>query len=208
MNTVINGILITGAQGVVGSQGVQGPVGVQGIAGIQGVSNILRNPSGRNISSAYLSFPTSQIVLSANRIYAIPFLPAYNSSYSSLSIFVAIGQPSALCKILIYNDLNSSPNNLIYESANIDCSTSGRKIVNVSGTFLAGVTYWFCVWNGTPTPTLNAIAPQSLSSIRLTTTTPISHFIRTVTFGTTTPNPFGAVTPATLSAPLIVTTLN
>lgn len=207
MNTQVNGVLITGAQGITGSQGANGAQGAQGKNGIQGVSNILPFQTGKNISSAFLCSQSAVIGLSGNVIYATPFLPAFNANYNALSIFIALGAPSALGKILIYDDLNGVPNNLLFESSNIDASTTGKKTVNTSGTFLAGVTYYLCLWISVNAVQTRATLASSVSSIRLSTNTPLTYYRRTVTYGSA-PNPFGAVQPVTSNPPLIVITLN
>lgn len=208
MNTIVNGVLITGAQGVTGSQGVTGATGAQGKNGIQGVSNILPFTTGINISSAYLCSPSAVLALNINTLYATPFLPSYDATYNSLSIFVTTGVASSSCQILIYSDLNGSPNNLLFQSAIIDCSTTGKKTVSVSGTFSAGTAYWLCIWSSANAISIRCIVTQALSSIRLSTNTPLMYLRRSVTYSTTAPNPFGAGTPVTSNAPLVVITLN
>jgi hypothetical protein len=222
--TQINGVLITGivgaqgiqgsqgatgiqgVQGLTGSTGIQGIQGAQGIQGIQGISNILPVYSGKMITSAFLFHGSASIALLANRITAVPFLPAYNVSYSALSIYVSAGVASALCKILIYDDLNGVPNNLIFSSADLDCSTTGQKVVSVSGTFLSGVTYWLCVWSST-NPSIQGFTVGSVSFLRLSTVTPVTSYTRTITYSATPPSPFGAVIVQTSNSTLVGITL-
>lgn len=144
INTV--NILGGGIQGVSGNQGSQGAIGSQGIQNFEGIHNVWRTSTANTVWLTYNmnGGTTTTAGLQGNRMYFMCFTPAQNTTYSQLWINVT-GFAGALARILIYSDLNGQPNTKIYESTNLDCSTSGQKIVNTSGTFSTGVTYWLCL---------------------------------------------------------------
>lgn len=140
-------IVGSGIQGTTGSQGAQGPIGATGAINFQGIHNnwrlgtantlwITNNMTGGNMSNG---------AITANRMLFMCFVPAKNTVYSELWMNVTAGVAGALSRILIYDDLEGRPNRKLYESTNLDCSTTGRKVVTTSGTFLAGTPYWLCV---------------------------------------------------------------
>ena len=144
----INTVNISGGgiQGITGSQGNLGAQGIEGIQKFQGVHNVWQTPSTNTIWLTYNmnGGTTTNASAIGSRMYFMCFDPAQNTVYSQLWINVNTGIAGALVRILIYSDLNGKPNTKLYESSSLDCSTSGQKIISVSGTFLAGVTYWLC----------------------------------------------------------------
>lgn len=139
----------------------------------------LRTYSG--ITTAGLS-STAQI---ANRMFFYPFIPANTFTCSDLYIAVVGATPSALGKILIYSNNNGNPYNLLYESADLDLSTTGRKTTITSFTFNAGTIYWIAYW-GNLTPTLYTIPSSNVLSIRdagVSVPSPVSGLVSTYTYG-------------------------
>ena len=81
----------------------------------------------------------------ANSIYLHAYIPGQSYTCSQVILNVVTAQSGGLGKVGIYDHVNGLPNNLIYESANIDCSTSGLKSLTTSIDFVAGEVYWIAV---------------------------------------------------------------
>ena len=82
---------------------------------------------------------------SANLLRCFPFIPMKSFTIVSYSINVTAAVASSNMRVLFYDNLNGLPNAKLYESANIDTSTTGIKTVTQAYTFNAGTTYWLCV---------------------------------------------------------------
>jgi hypothetical protein len=73
----------------------------------------------------------------------IPIIPKTTFTASNFAINVVIASAGSLAKILIYSDLNGYPSSKLYESTNLDCSTTGLKTVTArSFVFDANTVYW------------------------------------------------------------------
>jgi hypothetical protein len=77
-----------------------------------------------------------------NSLILYPFIPNKTITSVSLKIQVGTAVPGGIARILIYSNLDGFPNAKLYESANLDCSTTGIKSATTSFTFTAGTTYW------------------------------------------------------------------
>lgn len=113
------------------------------VVGGGGGIHLQRNiPSGGygNLYVTYSSFTTT--VASANRLHLMPFIPNQTLTIQNLSINVSTLFATGLAKILIYSDVSGVPTNKLYESSDLDCSTTGIKTATTSFTFNAGTTYW------------------------------------------------------------------
>lgn len=116
-----------------------------GGGGLQGVHALVNCPSGLGYgyTSAVTSLTsTASFNTNQNALILHPFIPARNITYTSLKINVATAAATCLTRILIYSDSNGLPSTKIYESTDLDCSTTGNKTVTITGTLTAGVTYW------------------------------------------------------------------
>lgn len=151
----------TGIQGSTGSQGVQGlngsfaaqgVQGTQGIAGggggggLAGVNNMLGNFQGTGsafgITGAINASGNSTYSSTANRLDVYPFISNKTLPNSSLSINVSTLGAGVLSRLVIYADTSGFPSTKLYESTDIDCSTTGIKTIVAGFTFTAGTTYW------------------------------------------------------------------
>lgn len=108
-----------------------------------------------------------------NRLVTYPFIPNVTFTSQFMYIYVNTAVASSICRILIYSNLNGRPSSKLYESANLDCSTSGQKTALNSFTFTAGTTYWLtCQSQGTPTlfgiPTTNLL-PLKVDTLAIAT---------------------------------------
>lgn len=90
-------------------------------------------------------------VSSAERAVAVPYIPSQNITTSDLYINVTTSQIGALARVYIYSDLNCYPNQLLFQSANIDCSTTGIKTLTTTFNFVAGQFYWLVTHTNTGT---------------------------------------------------------
>jgi hypothetical protein len=123
--------------------------------------------------------------------------------YINISAFVV----GANARILIYSNLNGKPDQKLYESANLDCSTNGIKTATTSFNFIAGETYWLTthfsaaslVVTGHPSPGLMNIKNYS-NLINQTS------YTLNATFGSA-PTTFGTPTPAQATVPGVFITV-
>lgn len=81
---------------------------------------------------------------SVNILRCLPFFPMKTFTIVSYSVNVTTAVASSNMRVLFYDDLNGAPSGKLYESANIDTSTTGVKTVTQSFTFNAGTPYWIC----------------------------------------------------------------
>ena len=80
-----------------------------------------------------------------NTLRCFPFYPMKTFSIVSASINVTAAVASSNARILFYDDSNGIPNAKLYESTNLDTSTTGVKTYTSSYTFNAGTSYWICI---------------------------------------------------------------
>lgn len=97
------------------------------------------------------NYPTSaQVVASgfqnftcqANQTYWFPYVPSQSYTCGSFMINVQTAQASGLARICVYDNVNGLPGTLLYNSADLDCSTTGDKVATTTFDFVAGTTYW------------------------------------------------------------------
>jgi hypothetical protein len=130
-----------------------------------GIHALLGPKTGFVVSNNLTSTGMGSTIQVTNRLMSSPFIPAKTFTSSSLTFRVFQAVASALSKIMIYSDLNGYPNTLLFESANIDCSTTGTKTISTSFTFTAGTIYWLTFWTNS-TPTVFTIASTNMYAIR------------------------------------------
>ena len=112
-----------------------------------GIHALLKPVSGTRISYA-LGSTTSGSAFTTNRLVLIPFFPANTFTISEILFNCQSPTAGSLARLLIYSDNNGLPNAKLYESANLDCSSSGFKIALTTFTFNAGTTYWLAFHGG------------------------------------------------------------
>ena len=115
---------------------------VVGGSGLKGVYNIIQGQSGNVLNNRFFGTSTSFNTYTNNIIKLHPYISNYTFTISSIGIQVLTGQAGANTRILIYSNSASKPNTKLYESATINCSTSGIKTAITSFTFTAGEVYW------------------------------------------------------------------
>jgi hypothetical protein len=165
--------------------------------------------SGTGYTVAYTSaVPTSTQQLN-NMLVLTPFIPANDIEVTSLSIIVsATGGlvPGSLSKILVYGNNITTPSGKLIESTDLDCSTSGNKIYNVSYTFKAGVTYWIGTISNS-TQRLISILPANLMVIASSGSSGSSYTGRLTTYYSYTselPNSLGSFPMSIVAASLVI----
>lgn len=145
----------------------------------------------------------------ANLILIMPFKPAQTFTTSNIFVNVSVLGAGVNARILLYSHsaTNGLPDTKIYESANLDCSTTGVKTATTAQTFTAGTTYWLGV-HASGIVTLAGVVVSSLIQIGVESTlaqyTAIS---RGITFGSA-PSTWGTIgNPISSSFPRIGLTI-
>lgn len=122
---------------LLGSGDISTPVGIHAI----------RIPaSGGYINPLMLTYQAlTATTYSVNLLRCFPFYPMKTFTIVSYSQNVTSALAGSNVRVLFYSDLNGAPSGKLYESANIDTSTTGVKTVTQSFTFNAGTAYWICI---------------------------------------------------------------
>lgn len=178
-------------------------------AGLKGYHSPFPLASGQKTSPMLVGSLTSTPSF-AERAVAVPYMPAQNITTSDLYISVS-GSPTAgaLARVYIYSNLNSYPDQLLFQSANIDCSTTGIKTLTTTFNFVAGQFYWLVTHTNTgsqPQFTSYGNTSPSLPIFRLAGTGfQIGHNVSTtITFAGAVPTTFPAGgTLSTLSTTIV-----
>lgn len=158
--------------------------------------------SGESISACLMQNPPSNSPMITNRLWTYPFFPANTIVSSAIYINVGTAVAGSNARILIYSDLNGKPNTKLYESANLDCSTTGQKTATVSFTFNAGTIYWLTL-HSSSTQSLATIPITNLLNIRVQPPTLLfSSYIQTVPFGSA-PTTWGTFSGTNTLVPFI-----
>lgn len=160
-----------------------------------GVTAILTN-SGTNTATP-----------SSNTMYAYPLIMANDYTFNSMEMYCQAALTSGDCRILVYSNLNSNPDQKLYESATINLSTTGTKTITNTMTFTKGTVYWLVLHAGV------AGAPLSIRSINGLTQMATGYRSNNAPYATiqqtalvplgSAPTTFGAYTPSSLNSPLI-----
>jgi hypothetical protein len=177
-----------------------------GSGGLQGIHYLTKGITGASTNSSIYSFALSNSITSvANRLVLYPFIP--NNSLTSASLYISVSTlvASSNARILIYSNLNGVPDTKLYESTNLDCSTTGIKRVTTTQTFNAGTTYWIGVHTSS-TQGLNAISSSNMIPIYFSSLTVSNQYFITATFGSA-PTTFGTVTTLFGNAPAVGITI-
>lgn len=173
---------------------------------LSGATHSLIKPSvGTSAFTSLNSSNLSTLAGIANKLTVIPYIPAQTITSASLYINVTTLIAGSNARILIYSNLDGKPDTKIYESANLDCSTTGVKTATTVQTFVAGQTYWIGVQTSS-TQTLTAISIIQLMPLYISTITTVSSLFITPTFGSA-PSSFGVGTGQNLSVQFVGITL-
>jgi hypothetical protein len=176
--------------------------------GLQGYYNFIKPQAGQTVNNRFITTSSSFNIYTNNIIRLHPYVTAYTITSTTISIQVLTGQAGALGRILIYSNLNGLPNTKLYESADLNLSTSGFKTATIAFTFTAGTTYWIgfqnflTVTSASITSILNGSMIQFLAN-PTTNGGYTGYETSAYTFGTA-PATMGAVTGTDQSFPLIL----
>jgi len=178
------------------------PISGGGGGGIHG----FLTPTGMGVTAMILTSGTNTTVPASSTMYAYPIIMAKDYTFNSMQMYCQSLLAGSLARILVYSDLNSAPDTKLYESTNIDLSTTGTKTIINTMTFTKGTIYWMVLHCG------NAGSPLSIRSMTSLTTIPIGYQSNNATYNLiskasvplgSAPTTFGASSVSTLNAPLI-----
>jgi hypothetical protein len=160
--------------------------------------------TGQVYNNALNSITTSTGTTAVNRLEVSPLINFNNLVVNQLAINVSVAAVGALARIVVYSDLNGTPNTKLLESPDLDCSTLGFKKYIVDYTFQKGVTYWIGA-HFNSLITIRVIPLSGLMSLGMTgDTNPMNTAWRaTPTYGSSSPNPFTGGTLVSVQAPEI-----
>jgi major membrane immunogen (membrane-anchored lipoprotein) len=197
-DTLVSGTNIKTINGnsVLGS----GNLVISGGTGLQGIHALIPLSSGNFISSQIqASSSASASAFTSNRLLAYPFIPNQSFTTSNLFINVQTLAASSLCRIAIYDDLNGYPNNRLFLSSDLDCSTTGNKTATTSFSFVSGVVYWLA-FHGNAQATnagiINFGVTQLLPIRNTSATAAANHIFVSSTFTLGTPINFPTASPS------------
>ncbi len=138
---------------------------------------------------------TGTLAGAANRLEIFPFIARDEIVVTGVAVNCTTLVAASLCKVVIYDsDALGRPNARLYESADMDTSTTGVKTAAATITLKAGRTYWIgirhnstatlSVWAGAATADINGGSPVTTARKTLR---------RTLTYATASTTPWGFV---------------
>jgi hypothetical protein len=150
---------------------------------------------------------TATVAGVADRMNIYPFVPKFDFTCDQLGINVTTAVASSNAKIVVYNsDVNGRPDQLIVETGDLDCATTGVKTATVSIAFKKGKQYWLGVRTNA-TQTISVFQPYTMPNLDMTAiaTAQPKTLQRTLTYATAAPATWGyvATEAATTNAPAI-----
>jgi hypothetical protein len=172
----------------------------------RGIHTLVPPPSGQVTSFLLDGGSLTNLAGTVNRLYVAPYIPASTITCSSLYINILSAVAASLAKIVIYSDNNGVPGTKIYESASLNCATTGIKTATTTQTFTAGVTYWIGV-HSSSTQSYSAAALSSLIPLSMIGgIIPATICFTTSPFGTA-PSLFGTPIYGNTNAPFVGITI-
>jgi hypothetical protein len=148
--------------------------GIHAILPLSSADSITNSINGTNLNGAVIG----------NRLTASPFIPAQNITSSSLYVSCSGAVVGALGRILIYSDLNGKPNSKLYESADLNLSTTGIKTAVTTFNFIAGEIYWLCYHSNSLTPIMSQLANSNGVLIKSSAGICFNMMFQNIAFGT------------------------
>lgn len=180
-----------------GGGGGGGATGIHGFVtqSTFGVTAILTS-SGTNTAS-----PAS------DTLYTYPLIMVNDYTFNSIQIYCQSALVGGNCRILLYSNLNSNPDQKLYESTTIDLSTTGTKTITTTMTLTKGTVYWVVFHCGNGGAPLAVRSISSLTQLSLgyrSNNAPYALIQRNATapLGSA-PTTFGAYSPSSLNSPLV-----
>lgn len=145
---------------------------------------------------------TGSYTTQANQMIYTPYIPNNNITSTTLAFNVTNALASSKAKLYIYshNGVNS-PQTMLYESTEIDLSTSGMKTITTSFSFTKGTIYWFGIYSNLFGSAISGMTTsQGALHIGWVSTSPILAWVQVaITYPTApttaSPNSFQTTTP-------------
>lgn len=148
---------------------------------------------GRWYDGSFHAANPGTLIGAANRCDLGLFFSSAPLRADRVAIAVSTAVASSLAKIVIYDSNDQGvPDNLIYESGDIDCSTTGGKEQTIDLLFDANRIYWLGVRHSS-TATLRSIVGTSGLNMGMSSSnssTQLGTLRRTVTFASAAPDPW------------------
>lgn len=124
--------------------------------------------SGQYYDNSFQGSASGTLAAAANRIDLAPYYTSVSLPIDRIGVAVSTAVAASLAKVVIYSsDASGWPDILLYESADLDCSTTGMKEATLSFTFNSGTQYWVGVHTNS-TQTLRTVAVASAVNLGLT----------------------------------------
>lgn len=115
---------------------------VGGSGSITATHVLIKPTSTAYIPNTWVGGTLNVYQINANALNLTAFIPGYDLEFDEISINLSSGS-AGLAKVVIYSDLNGKPDALLFESPDVDCTTSGTKLITgINFTFTAFTTYW------------------------------------------------------------------
>ncbi len=156
----------------------------------------------------YYSYPimisTSTLAVSANTLYAIPFICGTEDRIADRIAMNATTGSAGNARLGIYDDTgNLYPNNLILDAGTVDTTSAGVKTITISQTLYADKLYWLAIVLNA-TPILRALGNTSIfHPLGITSTLGVMNTQWSVAFTyAALPNPFTSEGSILTSAPV------
>jgi hypothetical protein len=146
-----------------------------GGSGLQGAQIQFNNNGGQStfgFNAQIIAANGGTGIPTSGRLDVYPVTPNKTLTNVSLTINVSTLGLGALARLVVYSNSNSFPTTKLFESTDINCSTTGDKTVLTGLTFTAGTTYWLGFYsNGIASfRTITASSMLPLFAASLTTT--------------------------------------
>lgn len=183
---------------------------IMGVTQPLGLSEIpaMQPAAGRYYrTDAGIGTTTTTLAGAANRIEIYPWTSPFDFDVDLIGCNVTTAVAASTVKLVLYDsDELGRPANLLYETAALDCATTGAKTEAVALSLLKGKQYWVGVrWNSTTT--ISAFQPytcRGLDNLSIETAKR-SKFQTTATYANGAPDPwvFNAAQAATGNPPAL-----
>jgi len=150
------------------------------------------------------------LLITANRLYAIPFFCTKTINIDRIAIHVSTAASGYNARLGIYVDdgtTNPATATLIIDAGEVTVGSTGKQELTISVTLKGGRLYWLALVSG-GAPTLGAVAvgsmiPSIFGLTDITTTAWLTFAYKSFTYGAL-PNPFGTtITLASGSCPAV-----
>lgn len=139
-----------------------------GGGGLQGINALfVRNSTILTYSAAIVGGSLSGTNVLTNRIIVSPIYMARTITTVQFQINVTAAAAGALCRLVIYTNDNTNgiPNSVLFQSTDLDCSTTGIKTVSYSTTLNSGTIYWLGLATNATVFQCTQIPSSSLAAI-------------------------------------------